>query len=93
MPTDPIYELSASSRKRGLIFLGLAVAAAGATMGIQAGLNFNFMVEEIGVTGLQMGGVEAARAPRHGAPPLPLLPPLHPGSSVPPPQRDGMRGR
>ena len=60
-PSEPIYELSASTRKRGLIFMGLAVAAAGMTLGIQAGLNFNFMVEEIGVSGLQMGGVEAVR--------------------------------
>ena len=59
--TEPAYELSAAVRRRGLLFLGLAVGAAGLAMGIQMGLNANFLVEEIGVSGLQMGGIEAVR--------------------------------
>lgn len=59
--TEPAYELSADVRRRGLLFLGLAVGAAGLAMGIQMGLNANFLVEKISVSGLQMGGIESVR--------------------------------
>lgn len=48
-------------RKRGLFFIGLAVGAAGFAMAIQLGANSNFVVEEIGVSGLQQGLLETFR--------------------------------
>lgn len=48
-------------RRRGLIFLGLASAGVGFTLYMQLSLNNNFLVGEIGVSGLQAGLLEAVR--------------------------------
>ena len=53
--------LTESQRRRSLLFLGLAVALAGFTMAAQMGLNANFLREDIGISGRQMGMIEAAR--------------------------------
>jgi hypothetical protein len=63
MTTDvlPITGHDEARRRRSLIFLVLAVGLAGFTMAIQMGLNANFLREDIGVTGRQMGNIEAVR--------------------------------
>ena len=48
-------------RRRGLFLVGAAVALALFALSIQVGLNANFLVEEIGVTGTRMGLVEVVR--------------------------------
>ena len=48
-------------RRRGMFFLGLAVAWVGITMSMQMGLNANFLSDDIKVTGSQLGLLEAAR--------------------------------
>lgn len=53
--------LSDAQRRRGLVFLGLAVGAVGFTMALQMGLNANFLREEIGIDGFQMGLIESIR--------------------------------
>jgi len=58
LPRGPLTE---SQRRRSLLFLGLAVALAGFTMAAQMGLNANFLREDIGISGRQMGMIEAAR--------------------------------
>ena len=50
-----------SSRTRGLFFIGAAVALVGVTMAMQMGLNANFLSEDIGIDGRQIGMLEAAR--------------------------------
>jgi predicted MFS family arabinose efflux permease len=52
---------AAAHRRRGLFFLGWAVAGAGVTMALQMGLNANFLWEQIGISGQQLGFLEAAR--------------------------------
>lgn len=58
---SPGGALSASARRRGLVFLGLAVWAVGGAMALQMGMNANFLAEEIGVSGFQLGVLEAIR--------------------------------
>ncbi len=53
--------LDSARRKRGLFFLGFTVAAVGFTMMIQMGLNDNFLVEDLDISGLQKGLLEAFR--------------------------------
>ena len=53
--------LSASDRRRGMLFLGAAVAFVGVSMAMQMGLNENFVVKEIGVSWLQRGELDAFR--------------------------------
>ena len=53
--------LDAASRRRGMFFLGAAAAFVGASMAIQIGLNENFVVGELGLTGLQRGVLDAFR--------------------------------
>ncbi len=48
-------------RRRGMLFLGFAVAAVAFTVMIQLGLNDNFLVEDLGLNGLQKGILEAYR--------------------------------
>ena len=48
-------------RKRGMFFIGLAVGAVGCAMALQGGLNTNFLVEVIKITGDQQGVLEAFR--------------------------------
>jgi len=50
-----------AQRRRSLLLVRLAVAGAGAAMAIQMGLNENFLVQDIGVTGLQRGLLETFR--------------------------------
>jgi MFS family permease len=50
-----------SRRRKAMWFLGLAVAGAQFTMAVQMGLNANFLKEDIGVTGGELGRLEAAR--------------------------------
>ncbi|MGA2264947.1 MAG: MFS transporter [Phycisphaerae bacterium] len=52
---------AAAHRRRGLFFLGWAVAGAGVTMALQMGLNANFLWEQIRISGQQLGFLEAAR--------------------------------
>ncbi|HUW30122.1 MAG TPA: hypothetical protein VM223_00760, partial [Planctomycetota bacterium] len=47
-------------RTRGLFFIGAAVALVGVTMAMQMGLNANFLSEDIGINGRQIGMLEAA---------------------------------
>ena len=50
-----------AQRRRGLLFLGLAVAGTQLTMAIQMGLNANFLKGELGISGFQFGMIEATR--------------------------------
>jgi MFS family permease len=62
MTTEPILDPAAAvPRRRSLIFLGAAVACVGVAMSFQMGLNTNFLVEEIGVSGFQQGLLESVR--------------------------------
>ena len=54
-PIDP------ARRKRGMLFLGLAVGCVGFALTVQIGLNANFLVDTIKVTPFQMGLSEAIR--------------------------------
>jgi len=56
-----VQALSAQQRRRGLIFLGAAVGAVGCTMALQMAMNANFLADEIGVSGFQLGLLEAVR--------------------------------
>jgi predicted MFS family arabinose efflux permease len=60
-PSDLGAQVNGAPRRRSLMFLGAAVAGVGTTMAFQMGLNTNFLVEEIGVTGFQQGLLEAVR--------------------------------
>jgi len=53
--------LSDSDRRRGLFFIGLAAAGTGLALTLQIGLNNNFLVGEIGISGFQAGLLEAVR--------------------------------
>ncbi|HEY3321808.1 MAG TPA: MFS transporter [Planctomycetota bacterium] len=48
-------------RRRGLLFLGIACAAVGCTMALQLGLNANFVVDEMHLSGQQQGILEGFR--------------------------------
>ena len=53
--------LTDAQRRRGLVFLGLAVAGVGFALALQLGLNANFLADEMHVSGMQLGVVEAVR--------------------------------
>ncbi len=53
--------LSPAGRRRGLVFLGLAVWAVSIALFLQMGMNANFLADEIGVSGFQLGLLEAVR--------------------------------
>ncbi len=57
LAADPM----AAHRRRGMIFLCLAVAAVGFALTAHMGLDNNFVVEELGVSGYQRGVMEAIR--------------------------------
>ena len=57
----PAVAMDDARRRRGLLFLGLAVAGVAFTMAIQTGMNSNFLKEEIGVSGGGLGLLEPAR--------------------------------
>ena len=62
MTTEPhVGPAAGVPRRRSLIFLGAAVACVGVAMSFQMGLNTNFLVEEIGVSGFQQGLLESVR--------------------------------
>ena len=60
-PTSVAVTLSSSQRRRGLLFLGLASGCVGYVMATQMGLNENFLVEIIHVSGFQKGVLESVR--------------------------------
>ncbi len=55
---DPITE---AQRRRGITFISVAAAGIGFALVVQMSLNNNFLVGEIGVTGMQAGFLEAVR--------------------------------
>jgi hypothetical protein len=57
----PRFELSEQDRKRGLFFVAAASACVGMVLALQQGLNANFLVGEIGISGMQAGMLEAVR--------------------------------
>ncbi len=59
LPTQPLAD--ETHRKRAMFFLGAAVACMGVCMAIQGGINENFLVDEIHVSGSQRGLLESAR--------------------------------
>jgi predicted MFS family arabinose efflux permease len=61
MPETARPPLAEASRRRGLLFLSLAAAGVGFAMNLQISLNSNFLVGEIGISGLQAGLLEAVR--------------------------------
>ena len=66
MQSQPIavldYESALSvQRRRGLCFLGIAVAGVGFAMALQMGLNSNFVAQTIPLTAFQQGRLEAFR--------------------------------
>jgi predicted MFS family arabinose efflux permease len=54
-------DITADARRKGLIFLCLASAGVGFALNLQLSLNNNFLVGEIGISGLQAGLLEAVR--------------------------------
>jgi len=54
---DPL----AARRRRGLLFVGMAVAMTGCTMAIQMGVNANFVADVMSLSGFQVGMLEAVR--------------------------------
>jgi predicted MFS family arabinose efflux permease len=57
----PQGALSERDRKRGLFFVAAASACVGMVLTLQQGMNSNFLVGEIGISGLQAGMLEAVR--------------------------------
>jgi predicted MFS family arabinose efflux permease len=57
----PAVVISTSDRRRGLFFVAAASALIGVALTLQIGLNNNFLVGEIGVSGFQAGLLEAVR--------------------------------
>jgi len=53
--------LTPADRSRGLLFLSLASAGVGFALNLQLSLNNNFLVGELGISGLQAGLLEAVR--------------------------------
>jgi predicted MFS family arabinose efflux permease len=53
--------LAADERRRGLFFIGIAAGCVGLASTLQLSLNSNFLVGEIGVSGMQVGLLEAVR--------------------------------
>jgi predicted MFS family arabinose efflux permease len=53
--------LAVADRRRGLFFVGLAVAGVSVAMAVQMGVNANFLWHQIGISGGQLGQLEAAR--------------------------------
>ena len=59
LPSESVADIA--RRKRGLFFIGMAVAGVGFAMAIQMATNSNFVAEEIGISGDQQGILEAIR--------------------------------
>ena len=58
---DSASAFTADERRRGLLFLSFAVGAVGFAMAIQMGLNANFLKQDLGFNGHDVGLLEAAR--------------------------------
>ena len=58
--TFPV-QLSERDRRQGLFFVACASACVGVALSLQMGLNNNFLVGEIGISGFQAGLLEAVR--------------------------------
>jgi MFS family permease len=56
-----VVRLDPALRRRGLLFVGAAVGLTGATLALQMGLNANFLAETIGISGRELGLLEALR--------------------------------
>jgi len=61
MPEPLLTPLTERARRRGLFFLALASAGVGFALNLQLSLNNNFLVGEIGISGLEAGLLEAVR--------------------------------
>ena len=59
LPAAPV--ISDRDRRRGLLFVAFASAFVGVALTLQIGLNNNFLVGEIGISGFQAGLLEAVR--------------------------------
>ena len=59
LPAAPV--ISDRDRTRGLLFIAFASAFVGVALTLQIGLNNNFLVGEIGISGFQAGLLEAVR--------------------------------
>jgi len=60
-PQPAVAVISDRDRKRGLLFIAFASAFVGVALTLQIGLNSNFLVGEIGISGFQAGLLEAVR--------------------------------
>ena len=58
---DAVDALASANRRRGLLFVGLAVAGVGFAITLQLGLNANFVGEELKFSATQQGVLEAFR--------------------------------
>lgn len=61
---DPVHlgaRITETDRRRGLFFVACASALVGGAITLQTGLNSNFLVGEIGISGFQAGLLEAVR--------------------------------
>ncbi len=64
MSTTPLPAAPAipeHDRKRGLLFIAFASGFVGVALTLQIALNSNFLVGEIGISGMQAGFLEAVR--------------------------------
>lgn len=59
--SDDTGRVCGAERRRGLLALSAAVAAVGFAMALQTGLNANFLAEDLGLSGGQVGVLEAFR--------------------------------
>jgi len=57
----PAHGLTEAQCRRGRLCLFLAVGGVGFALALQMGLNANFLAEDIGISGLQIGILEAVR--------------------------------
>lgn len=56
-----VISASEANRRRGRFFLGAAVAAVGFALALQMGMNANFLSDDLGLSGAQLGVLEAFR--------------------------------
>jgi predicted MFS family arabinose efflux permease len=56
-----LAEITEAQRRRGALFVGIAAAGVGFAISLQMAINSNFLVGQIGATGMQAGFLEAVR--------------------------------